>query len=87
VLVLFDQGTPAPLRHALAGHVVETAYERGWSSLKNGELIAAAESAGFEVFVTTDKNFDLPPTSRTSIKFVKSVNQENDGHEEEQIYR
>lgn len=54
--VLFDQGTPAPLRHALAGHVVETAYERGWSSLKNGELIAAAESEGFQVFVTTDKN-------------------------------
>lgn len=56
MLILFDQGTPAPLRHALLGHVVETAYERGWSSLKNGELIAAAESAGFEVFVTTDKN-------------------------------
>ena len=56
MLVLFDQGTPAPLRHALSGHVVETAYERGWSSLKNGELIAAAESAGFDVFVTTDKN-------------------------------
>ena len=56
MLVLFDQGTPAPLRHALVGHVVETAYERGWSSLKNGQLIAAAESAGFEVFVTTDKN-------------------------------
>ena len=56
MLVLFDQGTPAPLRHALVGHLVETAYERGWSSLKNGELIAAAESAGFEVFVTTDKN-------------------------------
>lgn len=54
--VLFDQGTPAPLRHALADHTVETAYERGWSSLKNGELISAAESAGFEVFVTTDKN-------------------------------
>jgi hypothetical protein len=56
VLILFDQGTPAPLRHALMGHVVDTAYERGWSSLKNGELIAAAESAGFELFVTTDKN-------------------------------
>jgi hypothetical protein len=56
VRVLFDQGTPAPLRHALTGHAVETAYERGWSSLKNGELISAAESAGFEVFVTTDKN-------------------------------
>jgi hypothetical protein len=56
VFVLIDQGTPAPLRHALVGHTVETAYERGWSSLKNGELIAVAESVGFGVFVTTDKN-------------------------------
>jgi hypothetical protein len=56
VKVLFDQGTPAPLRRALAGHSIETAYERGWSTLQNGELIAAAESAGFEVFVTTDSN-------------------------------
>jgi hypothetical protein len=30
---------------------------------------------------------DLLPTSRTSLKFVKSVTMENDGHEEEQIYR
>jgi transposase InsO family protein len=31
---------------------------------------------------------DLPPTSRTKLKLVKSVNhQENDGHEEEQIHR
>jgi len=56
VKVLFDQGTPAPLRRALVGHSVETAYERNWSSLQNGALIAAAEAAGFEVFVTTDKN-------------------------------
>lgn len=56
MFVLFDQGTPAPLRHALGDHIVETAYARGWSNLKNGELIAAAESAGFDVFVTTDKN-------------------------------
>jgi hypothetical protein len=55
VKVLFDQGTPAPLRHALAAHSIETAYERGWSGLQNGEL-AAAQAAGFEVFVTTDKN-------------------------------
>ena len=54
--VLFDQGTPAPLRRALDGHSVETAYERGWSSLQNGELVAAAETAQFEVLITTDKN-------------------------------
>ncbi|MFL5381525.1 MAG: hypothetical protein ACJ8GN_03300 [Longimicrobiaceae bacterium] len=54
--VLFDQGTPAPLRRLLPGHEVSTAYERGWSTLKNGELLAAAESEGFEVLVTTDGN-------------------------------
>ena len=52
--VLFDQGTPVPLRESLPQHVVSTAYDRGWSNLKNGELLDAAERAGFEVFVTTD---------------------------------
>ena len=52
--VLFDQGTPAPLRHLLPGHAVSTAYELGWSTLKNGELLTAAEGQGFEVLVTTD---------------------------------
>ena len=54
--VLFDQGTPAPLRHLLPGHTVSTAYELGWSTFKNGELLAAAESHAFEVLVTTDMN-------------------------------
>jgi len=31
--------------------------------------------------------FDLPPFSRTSVISRKSVNQESDGHEEEQIHR
>lgn len=54
--VLFDQGVPAPLRHHLPAHRVETAYERGWSDLRNGDLLQAAEAAGFEVFVTTDRS-------------------------------
>jgi hypothetical protein len=56
VRILFDQGTPAPMRRLLAGHVVTTANELGWSALKNGELLAAAEGEGFELFVTTDTN-------------------------------
>ena len=52
--ILFDQGTPAPLRSVLVNLSVVTAYEKGWSTLKNGDLILAAESEGFEVFVTTD---------------------------------
>jgi hypothetical protein len=54
--VLFDQGTPAPLRHLLEGHAVSTAFELGWATLKNGELLTAAENHGFEVLVTTDTN-------------------------------
>ena len=54
--ILFDQGTPAPLRRALPLHNVETAFERGWSTLVNGELLSAAEAAGFDVLVTTDMN-------------------------------
>ena len=34
---------------------METAFERGWSTLRNGDLIAEAEKS-FDVFVTTDKN-------------------------------
>ena len=45
MLILFDNGTPAPLRHALKGHVVVEAIERGWERTSNGELIAAAETA------------------------------------------
>ena len=53
--VLFDQGTPAPLRHALAPHEISTAFELGWSNLENGDLLREAEKR-FEVFVTTDQN-------------------------------
>jgi hypothetical protein len=56
MLILFDNGTPAPLRHALKDHIVVEAIERGWGRLTNGELIATAETAGFEVLLTTDKN-------------------------------
>ena len=54
--LLFDQGTPVPLRKHLLNHVVETAYERGWSNLKNGDLLSQAESEGFEALITTDQN-------------------------------
>jgi len=53
--ILFDQGTPAPLRHALVGHSVSLLYEMGWSELDNGKLLAAAEES-FDVLVTTDQS-------------------------------
>ncbi len=54
--VLFDNGTPRGLARYLAGHTVEEARHHGWEELENGDLIEAAEKAGFDVLVTTDKN-------------------------------
>lgn len=55
--ILFDQGTPVPLRQSFSSsHRVSTVYERGWSTLKNGELLQTAEKEGFEVLITTDNN-------------------------------
>lgn len=54
--ILFDQGTPVPLRNYLLPHSIETAYEKGWSNLENGDLLTEAEVAGFDALVTTDQN-------------------------------
>ena len=54
--VLFDQGTPLPLRRYLPEHSVDTAAEKGWSDVDNGALIDRAEQEGYEVLVTTDQN-------------------------------
>lgn len=56
MLILFDNNTPRGLARFLSGHSVEEARMRGWDQLVNGELIAVAEQAGFEVMVTADKN-------------------------------
>ena len=54
--VLFDQSTPVPIRPFLKGHNVRTAAPQGWDTLTNGALLNPAEEAGFDVFVTPDKN-------------------------------
>ncbi|MDZ4798957.1 MAG: hypothetical protein SGI92_12400 [Bryobacteraceae bacterium] len=56
MLILFDQGTPVPIRPWLTGHEVRTAAQQGWDTLRNGELLTAAECGVFELLVTTDKN-------------------------------
>lgn len=53
--ILFDQGTPVPLRRSLVAHQVSTAYEKDWANLENGDLLREAESQ-FDVFITTDQN-------------------------------
>ena len=54
--ILFDQGVPVPLRRNLLGHTITTAYEQGWSSLTNGNLLKAAEQGGYQLLLPTDQN-------------------------------
>lgn len=54
--ILFDQGTPVPLRQHLTSHVVDTAFERGWSTLRNGELLDIAEHERYDLLITTDQH-------------------------------
>ena len=54
--ILFDQGTPVPLRRFLVGHEIVSAFELGWGTLQNGELLPAAEAEVFFAIVSTDQN-------------------------------
>jgi hypothetical protein len=54
--ILFDQAVPLPLRPYLVNHSIRTAAEEGWDRLRNGDLLTAAENAGFDLLLTTDQN-------------------------------
>jgi hypothetical protein len=56
VLILLDNNVPRGVTRALTGHTVTEARERGWATLRNGDLLTLAEKAGFEVLVTSDKS-------------------------------
>lgn len=54
--IILDESTPQKLRLLIdSRHTVVTTWFQGWSGLKNGELLAAAENAGFDLFITADQ--------------------------------
>jgi len=56
VKVLLDHNLLRRLRGLLPGHQVKTTREMRWENLKNGVLLAAAAGAGFDAFLSIDKN-------------------------------
>ena len=56
MLILFDHVTPRGIARFLPGHTVTKAKDRGWDRLTNGDLLAEAERAGYDVLLTADKN-------------------------------
>jgi len=58
VRVLFDEQLPRQLARHFVGHEVRTVQQQGWAGLRNGVLLTAAQAAGFQVFVTGDRNLE-----------------------------
>ena len=54
--VLLDNNVNPRFAHLISGHEIAHAHELGWDHLLNGDLIATAESNGFQAIITADKN-------------------------------
>lgn len=56
--ILLDESLPHDLAPLIQGHKVSTVQDEGWSSVKNGKLLALAATK-FEVFITADRNLEF----------------------------
>ena len=56
--ILLDESLPRDLARLLAGHEVVTVRSAGWSSVKNGKLLALA-AMRFDLFLTADRNLEF----------------------------
>jgi len=58
VKVLLDENMPHQLRAQLPDFDVSTAVYAGFGGFKNGELLNAAESAGYDILLTGDLSLE-----------------------------
>ena len=75
--IILDESVPQKLRLLIeGGHTVVTTWYQGWSGLKNGALLTAAEGAGFELFITADQELSYQQnfTGRKMAVLVLSTN-------------
>ena len=57
--ILLDECVNRRFARAIPDHEVATTTSMGWNGIRNGQLLARAVDAGFEVFVTLDKNLSF----------------------------
>ena|ERR1022692_1761218 len=75
--IILDESVPQKLRLLIGGgHTVVTTWFQGWSGLKNGALLTAAEEAGFDMFITADQELTYQQnlTGRKMAVLVLSTN-------------
>src|SRR6187402_2236115 len=54
--ILLDECVPVQVKQALPLHEIHASTKLGWAGISNGELLAAAEQAEFELLILADKN-------------------------------
>lgn len=54
--ILYDHNTPRPLRRYLTEHTIDTAGEKGWDAIRNGNLLDNAEREGYEIVISADQS-------------------------------
>jgi predicted nuclease of predicted toxin-antitoxin system len=66
VKILLDECLPFDFRHSFPGHQAHTVQWAGLKGKKNGELLRAAEAAGYQALLTVDHGmgFQQPSTGR-----------------------
>jgi predicted nuclease of predicted toxin-antitoxin system len=73
--ILLDEYLPLDLRHSFPSHDAHTAQWAGFKSKKNGELLLAAERAGYDILLTVDQGISQQQDSadrKLSIVVVRS---------------
>jgi predicted nuclease of predicted toxin-antitoxin system len=68
--ILLDECLPLDFRHSFPAHEVNTVQWAGLKGTKNGELLRAAELAGYEVLLTVDQGI---PHQRSSLSRKLSI--------------
>ena len=54
--ILLDHCVPRPFERLLLGHEAIHTSRLAWQRLENGDLLSAAEEAGFLVLITVDRS-------------------------------
>ena len=74
--ILLDHNVPRPLKNNLRGHETDSAAERAWQELHNGELLDRAEADGYELLITADRKmpFQQNFTNRNISVLVLTTN-------------
>lgn len=74
--IILDESVPQKLRLLIEDHTVATVWFQGWSGSKNGALLAVAEEAGFDLFITADQEiiYQQNLTGRKMALVVLSTN-------------